>query len=565
MHLDRGDWRHRLGLFALCVLVLGSAVGSRDPWHIDEVRFVGVALEMLQRGEFWVPHRAGQIYADKPPIFFWVLAALFKITDSVRWSFLLPAFISGAITVQLIYDLGTRLWQRRVGLIAGVLLILTYQFWRSCTYANIDGFLLMWPTLAVYGFTRHLLSGNDARWFYLGFAAIAVGILSKGVGFLPLLIAIPYAIQRARGTSVAAHPAAKIPARQWCAGFGLLLILLAAWLLPLLWMAQTDTGDLRAYLDNILFRQTAGRYTNAWQHREPFWFFLTSIPKYWAPLSLLLPWLLPVWWRRLRRGDSRYVLLLGWAMLVLVFFSASSGKREIYMLPALPALALAAAPALGVLLRKRWLNRAALVGALLLIAAPVLVGTLRLTALLPSSPLQAWSLDAAYVLLVMAAVNGGLFIALRRHPPVFRFCAVYAFAIACFHKGVMPAMNAAEAGVDAIAAVSAAAPAPLVYVQWNERAWLYSRAAFVHDGISNDNAACAAAFWSQSHTHSHWLVRAAAADQFGLQPGPIFASGDKKPWMVTAGTTAIAGCTSASGPRYQFQWQAESLRRLHSQ
>ena len=558
MHLDRGDWRHRLGLFALCVLVLGSAVGSRDPWHIDEVRFVGVALEMLQRGEFWVPHRAGEIYADKPPIFFWVLAALFKITDSVRWSFLLPAFLSGVVTVQLIYDLGTRLWQRRVGLIAGVLLVLTYQFWRSCTYANIDGFLLMWPTLAIYGFTRHLLSGDDARWFYLGFVAIAVGILSKGVGFLPLLIAIPYAIQRARGMRVA-----EVPFKSWCIGIALLLLLLAAWLLPLLWMAQTDTGDLRAYLDNILFKQTAGRYSNAWQHREPFWFFLASIPKYWAPLSLLLPWLLPVWWRRLRRGDSRYVLLLGWALLVLIFFSASSGKREIYMLPALPALALVAAPALNIMLRKRWLNRAALVGALLLIAVPALAAILRLTALLPRSSLNEWPLDAAYVLLVLAAVNIVLFVALRRYPQVLRFCAVYAFAIAVFHKGVMPAMNASEAGADAIAAVGSAAPAPLVYVQWDERAWLYSRAAFVHNGISTANPQCAAAQWSQTHADSHWLVRAADATQFGLQAGPTFASGDKKPWMVTAGTTAIADCESSNAPRYQFQWSAESLHRIH--
>ncbi|MET0377860.1 MAG: glycosyltransferase family 39 protein [Spongiibacteraceae bacterium] len=563
MHLDRGDWRHRLGLFALCVLVLGSALGSRDPWHIDEVRFVGIALEMLQRGEFWVPHRAGEMYADKPPIFFWVLATLFKITDSVRWSFLLPAFISGVITVQLIYDLGTRLWQRRVGLVAAVLLILTYQFWRSCTYANIDGFLLMWPTLAVYGFTRHLLSGNDARWFYLGFAAIAIGILSKGVGFLPLLIVIPYAIQRVRGLRIANYSVAKINARQWGAGIVLLLLLLATWLLPLLWMAQTGTGDLRAYLDNILFRQTAGRYANAWQHREPFWFFLTSIPKYWAPLSLLLPWLLPVWWRRLRRGDSRYVLLLGWALLVLLFFSASSGKREIYMLPALPALALAAAPALSVMLRKRWLNRAALVGALLLIAVPALVAVLRLTALLPRSPLNAWPLTAAYVLLILAAVNMLLFVALRRYPQVLRFCAVYAFAIAFFHKGVMPTMNASEAGVDTIAAVSAAAPAPLVYVQWNERTWLYSRAAFVHNGISTAKPECAAMQWSLTHPDSHWLLRAPDATRLGLAAGPTFASGDKKPWMVTLGAAAIAGCESASGPRYHFQWQAEALRRLH--
>ena len=68
---------------------------------------------------------------------------------------------------------------------------------------------------------------------------------------------------------------------------------------------------------------------------------------------LLAPWLLPAWWRRVRRVDPRYALLLGWALLVLVFFSASPGKREVYIFPMLPALALAASPLLAGLLRRR--------------------------------------------------------------------------------------------------------------------------------------------------------------------------------------------------------------------
>jgi 4-amino-4-deoxy-L-arabinose transferase-like glycosyltransferase len=52
------------------------------------------------------------------------------------------------------------------------------------------------------------------------------------------------------------------------------------------------------------------------------------------------------WWRRLRAGDGRLLLLLLWVLLVLLFFSASPGKREVYILPALPAFALAFGPLL---------------------------------------------------------------------------------------------------------------------------------------------------------------------------------------------------------------------------
>ena len=29
----------------------------------------------------------------------------------------------------------------------------------------------------------------------------------------------------------------------------------------------------RAYLDNLLFKQTATRYAEAWHHHKPFWYF----------------------------------------------------------------------------------------------------------------------------------------------------------------------------------------------------------------------------------------------------------------------------------------------------
>ncbi|MEO5961997.1 MAG: dolichyl-phosphate-mannose--protein mannosyltransferase, partial [Thermomonas sp.] len=56
---------------------------------------------------------------------------------------------------------------------------------------------------------------------------------------------------------------------------------------------------------------------------------------------------------RLRRADARYLLPLAWVVLVFVFFSIPSGKRDMYILPALPMLCLALAPLLPGILRKR--------------------------------------------------------------------------------------------------------------------------------------------------------------------------------------------------------------------
>jgi 4-amino-4-deoxy-L-arabinose transferase-like glycosyltransferase len=126
------------------------------------------------------------------------------------------------------------------------------------------------------------------------------------------------------------------------------------WLAPML-VAVRASGDpaLSSYAGEILFRQTGTRYANAWHHVKPAWYYLQVIATLWLPGALLLPWLLPAWRRRLRRGDARLILLLGWVLLVLLFFTASAGKREVYIFPALPALCMAAGPLLPGLLRRR--------------------------------------------------------------------------------------------------------------------------------------------------------------------------------------------------------------------
>ena len=78
-----------------------------------------------------------------------------------------------------------------------------------------------------------------------------------------------------------------------------------------------------------------------------------------APLIALVPWLWPRWRSALRERDTLTAVLLAWVALVLVFFTFSTGKRGVYVLPAVPALAMAAAPWLPELLRAKGTRRVA--------------------------------------------------------------------------------------------------------------------------------------------------------------------------------------------------------------
>jgi hypothetical protein len=127
-------------------------------------------------------------------------------------------------------------------------------------------------------------------------------------------------------------------------------------------IASSAGGDLLDYRNEILFTQTVTRYADAWHHHEPAVYYFTHvIPAFWLPLIALVPWLWPRWRTAVRERDTLVVVLLAWVVIVLLFFSFSSGKRGVYVLPAVPALAMAAAPWLPELLRARGPRRLAFV------------------------------------------------------------------------------------------------------------------------------------------------------------------------------------------------------------
>ena len=360
------------GVFAL--LLLGLGIGLRDPWPSDEPRFALVARLMVEHGQWLFPHRGHELYPDKPPVFMWLQALAYLITGQWRVAFLLPSLAAALTALALVYDLARRLWNHRSALLAAATLLLTIHFTYQMRNAQIDPLLLGWITLANYGLLRHLLLGPSWRWFTAGCFFAGVGVATKGVGVLALLMLIPYMIARRGHWHQLALPSG---GWRWAGGLALFLLPILCWLLPMLLVARADGDPQHAeYVQNILFGQTVHRYATPTGHIHSPLYFLGIIVVDWLPLSLLLPWALPAWWRRLKRRDARFLLPLSWIVLVLLFFSFSPGKRDVYILPALPMTALALAPLLSGLLRRRGVRLAVFALTLLLASALTVAATL---------------------------------------------------------------------------------------------------------------------------------------------------------------------------------------------
>jgi 4-amino-4-deoxy-L-arabinose transferase-like glycosyltransferase len=213
-------------------------------------------------------------------------------------------------------------------------------------------------------------------------------------------------------------------------------------------LAANADPTLAAYRDEILFHQTVGRYTAAWHHREPFWYFILDvIPGLWLPLTLLLPWLVPRWRKAWQSGDLRVGLLTAWIVMVVLFFSFSSGKRGVYILPAVPALALATGPYLLEVLQRRSVQWVLFVLAAA-IATICLLGAIYVE-IQPGKRLEVianYEIDVFGPLLLIGLASAVVCALARPARGALAYAGMLAVALLTVSYWVNPVMNSARSG-----------------------------------------------------------------------------------------------------------------------
>ena len=551
-------WSDLLWLAFALVVIVGTGIGIRDPWPADEPRFASLARDMALSGEWLFPRVGGDLYQDKPPLFFWLLAFFYSLTGSVRWSFLIPSFLAAGGVLFLIYDYGRRAVSREAGLAAGILVVCTLQFVLATRGAQIDATLCFLTTLSLYSLLRHLLLGPSWRWYFIGGFAAGLGIFTKGVGFLPILVVLPFFLLRGFGwQGLAPIDAGRAGWRWWLAPIAMLLAV-SLWFVPMLIaVATSGSADYAAYRDEILFEQTVNRYAGAWHHVKSWYYFLVEvIPPLWLPWSLLLFWLVPRFKAAFQERNANVWLPLCWVLIVLVFFSASPGKRGIYILPALPALAFAAMPLLDEVLARKGVRRAGFILAgLFWMAAAVLAIGHAVGAPFAVKPLEDINLAHATALYVYLALAGaGLWFAYRRAPLAAWPAALGALTIT-FSYWIAPAMNGERSARDFVhnALAQVEPTEQLALVAYKEQFLLYldrPTANFGHRRWrEGEQEAFDAAAWLNAGSERVLLM---PADQLkGCFEGPVKSVGftSREEWLLVRGRATDACAVRGNASR----------------
>jgi 4-amino-4-deoxy-L-arabinose transferase-like glycosyltransferase len=146
-------WIQVLVLLILCVILYFVNLGRWDLWNPDEPRYVEVAREMVNGGDWVLMHLNGHVYKDKPPFFFWLIAlSSFLMQGFSSFSARFPSAFFGTLTVLLTFFLGKNLYGPRTGFLSGLILATSVEFFHLSTRANTDATLTFFTTASIFCF-----------------------------------------------------------------------------------------------------------------------------------------------------------------------------------------------------------------------------------------------------------------------------------------------------------------------------------------------------------------------------------------------------------------------------
>ena len=313
-------------------LALGWNLNGHRLLDPDEGRNAEVAREMASENDYLLPHLDGLPYLDKPIVYFAAAAAAMELLGPTETAARLPALLATLATIALVVWFARRRWGPGAGWVAGLALATMPMVLAYARAAIFDSTLSLCTTAAILALTEERP--------VLAWAAIGVGALTKGpiAIAIPLCVIVPWALL----TGGVARLRRLFP----LSGLALFGLVVLPWFL----LVSLRIPEFPRY---VFLRETLQRLTTATFHRTaPLWYYLPILP------VAAFPWIVPAlarlgegrwrwaWLARRVNPDAREPLLLAcWVLGPLAFFTLNQSKLPQYLLPLLPAFALAAARA----------------------------------------------------------------------------------------------------------------------------------------------------------------------------------------------------------------------------
>lgn len=318
--------KEKLLLYVGVVVALLPILALRDFTPSNELRYLSIADEALQNGTFFAFTNHGVPYADKPPLYLWMVMLCRWIAGThLMWLLALLSLLP-AIGIAQVMDGWTRREMSADDRSSAQWMLLSCGlFIGTAVTLRMDMLMSFFIVLALREFWRILKEEKGAkgsRWLFPVYLFLA--LFTKG----PLGILIPLCSTTA---FLLLTRRIKTFFRYWgWRTWGVLVVCCA------LWFSAVYAEGGPEYLNNLVFHQTVGRTVNSFHHAAPFYYYAVSIWYSLAPWSLLVVGVtVAALCKRIAAGDMQKFFLCV-CITTFILLSCISSKLQIYFLPAFP-------------------------------------------------------------------------------------------------------------------------------------------------------------------------------------------------------------------------------------
>ncbi|HVN23684.1 MAG TPA: glycosyltransferase family 39 protein [Syntrophorhabdales bacterium] len=313
---------HIVLIVLLSYVFFFHGLGSYSLKEPDEGRYAEIPREMVETGDYIVPHLDYVRYFEKPPLLYWTTALSFKIFGFSEYTTRLPDALAALVTALFLYAAVARWFTPEIGLLSAVMLVTSFGFFTMARTLTIDMLLSCMLFLSLIFFYDFYREKRRAA-MYGFYACLALATLAKGP-VAPLLVGVTLLLYLIMERKI-------LFLRMLLNIKGLLLYI--AITAP--WFVAIALRE-KEFLWFFFMDQNFLRFLTQKHHRSgPIYYFLPVLFGGLFPWSIFIPRAVAASWRK-----KELRLFLIWFFVVFLFFSLSGSKLPPYILPAFPALAL---------------------------------------------------------------------------------------------------------------------------------------------------------------------------------------------------------------------------------
>ena len=297
---------------------------------------VGAVKDVLA-GHIVLPRFEPGVFVHVPPLYWWVAAGSVKVMGMTELALRAPALLAAAATCAILYWWLARAWSPRAGALGAAALLFGQFFADAARQPRMDSMLTLFVSAATVVLETVIAgrSGRIRRSYAAAAILIFLAVLSKGpLGIvLPALtIGLMLAVQGRfrellRPALLACFACSLIAAMTWY---------VAAYLVggAEFFRWQVETGLLKRFVPTEI--------GGAGFCKHPFYYFIPHIVTGFVPWSLFIPAVLAFGYTEFRSSgrseapQRRHALVFAgvWFAAIFGFFSFSTGKCLVYILPA---------------------------------------------------------------------------------------------------------------------------------------------------------------------------------------------------------------------------------------